>query len=134
MAPADMILLDSNNIRDKLPICYINILRTEGKESLREVKSSNLTRSTTRAWTCIHSFISPLPSSTVSQVKDSKKSHFNKYKTRLNLKLVYETPHGEINSFFGQLRLKKDPKIEELSYENFIPRGSQIIVNKEKDW
>lgn len=47
MAPADMILLDSNNIRDKLPICYINILRTEGKESLREVKSSNLTRSTT---------------------------------------------------------------------------------------
>lgn len=24
LAPADMILLDSNNIRDKLPICYIN--------------------------------------------------------------------------------------------------------------
>lgn len=45
LAPADMILLDSNNIRDKLPICYINELQTEGKEQLREVKSSNLTRS-----------------------------------------------------------------------------------------
>lgn len=26
LAPADMILLDSNIIRDKLPICYINTL------------------------------------------------------------------------------------------------------------
>ena len=45
MAPADMILLDSNNIRDKLPVCYINCLKTEGKEDLREIKASSLTRS-----------------------------------------------------------------------------------------
>lgn len=45
LAPADMILLDSNNIRDKLPICYINTFQTEGKENFTEIKSSNLTRS-----------------------------------------------------------------------------------------
>jgi len=45
IAPADMVLLDSNIIRDKLPVCYINCLQTEGKEDLREIKASSLTRS-----------------------------------------------------------------------------------------
>lgn len=45
LVPADMILLDSNNIRDQVPICFINTLLIEGKENLKEIKSSNLTKS-----------------------------------------------------------------------------------------
>lgn len=145
LAPADMILLDSNNIRDKLPICYLNVQNTEGKENLKEVKSTNLTRSTLLfphfiiiiiinyfVFRRIYFWSSWYFS--VSSVKDSKKSHFNKYKTRLHLKLMYETPNNDYNKFVGQLRLKKDPKIEELTAENFIPRGSHVFVNKPNDW
>ncbi|EAS02708.2 adenylate/guanylate cyclase domain protein (macronuclear) [Tetrahymena thermophila SB210] len=113
-APADMILLDSNFIRDKLPVCYINTMQTDGKECSREVKASILTR--------------------ISQVKDPKKSYFNKYKTKLNLKLIYETPNPNLEQFYGNMRLKKDPKEEELTIQNFIPRGCKIEMNKDKDW
>ena len=32
------------------------------------------------------------------------------------------------------MKLKKDPKIENLTIENFIPRGSTIYLQKKKDW
>ena len=35
IAPADMVLLDSNKIRDNQAICYINTCQVDGKEGLR---------------------------------------------------------------------------------------------------
>ncbi|KAL4448656.1 hypothetical protein ABPG74_012745 [Tetrahymena malaccensis] len=132
-APADMILLDSNFIRDKLPVCYINTMQTDGKETSREVKASILTRSK-YTFLSLHTINFYLLNKTVSQVKDPKKSYFNKYKTKLNLKLIYETPNPNLEQFYGNLRLKKDPKEEELTIQNFIPRGCKIEMNKDKDW
>ncbi|EGR27982.1 hypothetical protein IMG5_185650 [Ichthyophthirius multifiliis] len=70
----------------------------------------------------------------VINFKDYKKSFFNKYRAILNLKLSYEPPNQNINEFNGQLRLKKDPKIEFLTNDNFIPRGSTVYLQKSKDW
>ena len=45
MAPADMILLDSNKIRDKQAVCYLDTYSVDGKEELRLIYASSLTRS-----------------------------------------------------------------------------------------
>lgn len=39
-----------------------------------------------------------------------------------------------MGAFSGNLRLKKDPKIEEITINNFIPRGCKVEMNKDKDW
>ncbi|EGR32967.1 hypothetical protein IMG5_065350 [Ichthyophthirius multifiliis] len=113
-APADMILLDSNKIRDKQCVCYIDTSNVDGKDQLRQINASSLTR--------------------IINAKDHKKYYFNKYKTLLNLKLSYEPPNQNLSTFNGQLRLKKDPKIEYLTNDNFIPRGSTVYLQKKKDW
>ena len=38
-------MLDSNNIRDKQAICYINTLSVDGIAFFKEIKASSLTRS-----------------------------------------------------------------------------------------
>ncbi len=44
----------------------------------------------------------------------------------LNGKLEYEPPNENTLRFNGTLKLKKDPKIENLNIDNFIPKGSKI--------
>ena len=44
----------------------------------------------------------------------------------LNGKLEYEPPNQNTLRFNGTLKLKKDPKIENLNIDNFIPKGSKI--------
>ena len=41
-------------------------------------------------------------------------------------KLEYSSSTPNTMKFSGKLKLKKDPKIQNLSYENFIPKGSKI--------
>lgn len=50
------------------------------------------------------------------------------------MRLLYETPNPDMGSFSGNIRLKKDPKIEEITINNFIPRGCKVEMNKDKDW
>lgn len=46
-------------------------------------------------------------------------------------KLEYEAPNGNTETFHGRLKLKKDPKNEELTIDNFIPKGTKI---KQTSW
>lgn len=41
-------------------------------------------------------------------------------------RLEYEIPNGNTTRFKGRLKLKKDPKVEYLSIENVILKGSTI--------
>lgn len=41
-------------------------------------------------------------------------------------KLEYEAPNGNTEVFHARLKLKKDPKSEELTIDNFIPKGTKI--------
>jgi hypothetical protein len=41
-------------------------------------------------------------------------------------KIEYESPNSNLDKFIGYLKLKKDPKVEKLTIENFIPRGAII--------
>ena len=41
-------------------------------------------------------------------------------------KIEYEIPSADLNRFVGSLKLKKDPKTEQLGIDNFIPRGSVL--------
>lgn len=41
-------------------------------------------------------------------------------------KLEYELPNSDTHRFKGKLKLKKDPKIDELTIDNFIPKGSKV--------
>lgn len=46
-------------------------------------------------------------------------------------KIEYEGPNPDPQQFLGFLRLKKDPKVEKLTFTNFIARGS---VLKNTEW
>ena len=37
-------------------------------------------------------------------------------------------PNGDLNRFVGHMKLNKDPKIQELTIDNFIPRGSKVKI------
>ena len=61
----------------------------------------------------------------------SVKDDFAEYRKRLNGKLEYIAPTRALDAFEGYLKLKKDPKPEQLNIENLILRGS---VLKHADW
>lgn len=54
------------------------------------------------------------------------KNKCQEYKNSLSGALEYEGPVKNPNYFVGFLKIKKDPKVEQLNIENFIPRGSII--------
>lgn len=41
-------------------------------------------------------------------------------------KIEYDLPNGKTKEFRAKLKLKKDPKIENLTIDHFIPKGSKI--------
>lgn len=48
----------------------------------------------------------------------------------LSGKLEYKGPNKDPNNFMGYLKLKTDPKVEQLSLENFIPRGCRLVISE----
>ena len=48
------------------------------------------------------------------------------YKKILTGKIDYEVPTSDLNRFEGFLKLRKDPKIQNLNIDNLILRGSII--------
>ena len=59
------------------------------------------------------------------------KDDFAEYRKRLNGKLEYLAPTRALDVFEGYLKLKKDPKPEQLTIENLMLRGS---VLKNTEW
>ena len=100
ISPADLILLESSEIRDKEAICFIDSQLISGRRELSKKKSSIL----------IHT--------------NFKYSALNKF--NLSCKLEYLTPNQNLGSFSGYLKLFNDPKIEKLTTDNFIPQGALI--------
>lgn len=54
------------------------------------------------------------------------KNQYPEYRKMLTGKLEYEAPNGNTQKFHARLKLKKDPKNEELTIDNFIPKGTKI--------
>ena len=105
--PADIILLDSSYVQNKESICFIDTHLVTGAVDVQLRKASFLTQSNK----------SSLQSSPPALLQ-------------LSLKLEYLQPNPQINSFVGYLKRLRDPKIERLSNDNFIPQGS--ILKKAK--
>lgn len=59
------------------------------------------------------------------------KNNYKEFRKGLSGKIEYQGPNTNVNEFIGYFRLKKDPKIETLTNENFIPRGATL---KYADW
>ena len=59
------------------------------------------------------------------------KNNFREYRKLISGKIEYEGPNPSPSDFLGFLRLKKDPKVEQLTIENFIPRGATL---KYSEW
>lgn len=58
------------------------------------------------------------------------KQDYAEYRKKLTGKLDYEAPTRDLNHFEGIIKLKKDPKHEQLSINNLILRGS-VLRNTE---
>ena len=61
----------------------------------------------------------------------SRKGNWAEYRKILTGKIEYDPASTQYNGFNGYIKLKKDPKAEPLSDENFLPRGAVI---KNTDW
>lgn len=59
------------------------------------------------------------------------KNKYVEYRKKLTGKLEYQQPSADITHFEGYLKLKKDPKTEQLSMENVLLRGS---ILRNTDW
>jgi len=60
------------------------------------------------------------------QYRGVQKNNWKYYKQILSGKLTYENPSKEDDQFRAYLKLVRDPKVEQLTVENLIPRGSVI--------
>lgn len=101
ICPADLILLDSSEIRDKEAISFVDSQLLSGRTELQRKKCSKLAHS-------------------------NMKYQSNDNKIKLSCKMEYSQPNTELDSFVGYLKLLNDPKIEKLTNDNFIPSGSII--------
>ncbi|CAD8200084.1 unnamed protein product [Paramecium octaurelia] len=111
IVPADIILLDTGQVRDREAICMVDTQYYDGKSTLTKKKSSYLTQ--------------------LIVLRTRLKNQFPEYRKMLTGKLEYEAPNGNTEKFHGRLKLKKDPKNEELTIDNFIPKGTKI---KQTSW
>lgn len=58
--------------------------------------------------------------------RTQQKNNWRFYKKIISGKLTIEAPNPRPKDFYGYIKLTKDPKVESLNFENFIPRGSVI--------
>lgn len=122
LCPADIILLDSSEVQEKEAFCMIDTAFFDGVSSLQRKKASSLTQCKINFFFIYNFFLVPL--------RSFQKHIFQKYKTILTGSLEYSGPCLNPNYFKGFLKLRKNPKVEQLSIDNFIPRGA-IILNCE---
>ena len=61
-------------------------------------------------------------------LRSYQKNNFNEYKKMLSGKIEYKGPSKDPDNFMGYLKLKTDPKVEQLSLENFLPRGAKLVI------
>jgi magnesium-transporting ATPase (P-type) len=106
IVPADIILLDSGQVREREALCMVDTQYTDGKSTLTKKRSSYLTQ--------------------LIVTRTRQKNNFKEYRKMLTGKLEYEVPNANTEHFKATLKLKKDPKIEKLTIENFIPKGAKI--------
>ena len=52
------------------------------------------------------------------------------YRKLLSGKIEYIGPSKNPDNFMGYVKLKTDPKVEQLSIENFLPRGSRLSIGE----
>jgi hypothetical protein len=64
------------------------------------------------------------------QKKSFQKNNFSEYKNILSGTIEYEKPNPQLDSFLGYLKIKKDPKVEQLSFSNFLPRGAVLAKSE----
>lgn len=106
IVPADVILLDSGQVREREAICMVDTQYTDGCSTLSKKRSSYLTQ--------------------LIVTRTRQKGVFREYRKMLTGRLEYAVPNGNTQSFRGTLKIKKDPKLEKLSIDNLIPKGSKI--------
>ncbi|CAD8077107.1 unnamed protein product [Paramecium sonneborni] len=111
IVPADIIVLDTGQVRDREAVCMVDSTYCDGKSTFTKKKSCYLTQ--------------------LIVLRTRQKSQFAEYRKLLTGRLEYEVPNGHTNIFRGRLKLKKDPKVEFLSIENLIFKGSTI---KQTSW
>ncbi|CAD8135801.1 unnamed protein product [Paramecium octaurelia] len=111
IVPADIIVLDTGQVRDREAVCMVDSSYCDGKSTFTKKKSCYLTQ--------------------LIVLRTRQKSQFAEYRKLLTGRLEYEVPNRHSNIFRGRLKLKKDPKVEFLSIENLILQGSTI---KQTSW
>lgn len=125
LCPADIILLDSSEVQEKEAFCMIDTAFFDGITAPQRKKASSLTQCKIYFLFVINIFFIFLV-----PLRSFQKHIIQKYKSILTGSIEYSGPCLSPNSFKGFIKLKNNPKVEQLSIENFIPRGA-IILNCE---
>ena len=60
-------------------------------------------------------------------LKSFLKNKIQEYKNLLNGTLEYSGPTLNPDFFQGFLKIRKDPKVEQVGIDHFIPRGATIV-------
>ena len=95
VAPADMILLDSQQIEHREAITYVDVKNINGSTVCEKKNSSYLTQILNRS--------------------SIQKRVWKNYRNVISGKLRFEKATGDIRNFVGYLKISKDPKLEKLS-------------------
>ena len=106
MAPADIILLDSQQIEHREAMTYVDVRNINGSTVCQKKKSTYLTQILNRS--------------------SIQKRVWKNYRNVITGKLRFEKATGVIDDFVGYLKISKDPKLEKLSIDNLILRESSI--------
>lgn len=105
-APADIVVLDTQQIEHREAIAYVDVKQLNGKTVCEKKKSCYLTQLLNRSST--------------------QKRVWPEYRKIISGRITFEKPSASMNTFRGYLKLTKDPKVEKLSIENLILRESTI--------
>jgi magnesium-transporting ATPase (P-type) len=103
--PADIVLLDSQQLKHRSAITYVTTQAITGCSKALLKKSAYLTQ---------------------LQYRGIQKNNWSHYRQILSGKLTYENSSKDDGQFQAYLKLVRDPKVEQLTIENLIPRGSVI--------
>lgn len=110
MCPADLILLDTSLPKNRDMICWLNTQGIDGFSDLTMKKATQATK---------------------VENGSTRKGNYPEYRKLLSGKIEYDPPNALYRSFAGYIKLKKDPRAEPITNDNFIPRGA---VLKNTEW
>lgn len=106
IAPADMVILDSQSVEHREAITYVDIKSVNGETVCQKKKACYLTQIVNRSST--------------------QKRFWAQYRKIITGRITYEKPTADMDNFTGYLKLTKDPKVEKLSIDNLILRQSCV--------